>query len=295
MKTEFRAGSVLRIVLLCAVLLVVIAGAGWEFGVTLPGFKNALDNLDTIAKSNMTEPRTRADVVEQISSKPVETSYKQFELGSGDQAVVRHQRVDRYRWSRIMPGKDKLEFLVSYECIVSGDELEGFDVKSCPDAKWNFKNHYQPGNAPASVTIGERQKVSVEQSLFETMDEDVDGFLSKRELAPNSLIIKEMELFDPDGDQKVSFKEFEAATKKIEDEKGRKLNRQELYSFFGGMSPGEGNSLPGGGAKTKGGGKKSGKKNGGEKKAAETGGEGGSTGGKSDGDSKPAEKTDDQK
>ena len=262
-----RQGNVARMAVFGVILLIVIIGAIWEFALTLPGYQNAMANLETISKANMTDARTRADVVEVISADPAKTEYKKIDISSGQGGeMYRHQRVDRYQWTRVIPGKKKLELVVTYEYLPpKGDSGKDFKPESCADADWNFKYFYEPGNAPANVTVKGAKPRPIEERVFLIMDEDGDSAIGEKEMAKDSSILKQMDLFDPDGDKKISLDEFKAAIKKLEEKKGSKLSQDELYGFFGGESPmgmmpaggGDGKGAPGKGGKGKG--KKGGK------------------------------------
>ena len=254
-------------ILLGIVLLVVIVGAIWEFALTVPGFKNAMKSLDEISQSNRGEetPKTRADVLEALTAQPVESKFNSIDLSTAESTTVRFQRTDHYKWRRLMPGKQKLELFVSYESVVMGESAKDTKPEAIADADWGFKVHYQAGNAPVNVSVKARKK-PVEESVFILIDEDVDKFISEEELSPRSTIRQQMDLFDPDGDKKISFEEFKQAIAKLEEQKGEKLTQAELYGFVGGQSPGQG----GGG----GGGQPGGQRGGGQQGGGQRGGGG---------------------
>ncbi|MEE2641859.1 MAG: EF-hand domain-containing protein [Planctomycetota bacterium] len=274
----YRSGNMIRMVVLGVVLLMVGGGAIYEFGVNLPGYRNAMQSLDSISKQNMTAGKTRTDVEESLGGRSADTEFSKMEFQGEGKKTVRFQRKDHYKWSRLIPGKKNLEVFVIYERILDGDEAENASPESFEDSQWAFKSYFEPGNAPVTATVQARKR-PMEDVLFDLLDEDVDGFVLKTDLVKDSTILKQMELFDPNGDDKISFEEFKKALETLEKKKGEPLSRAEQYAFVGGQSPGEGGAPvvggnpdsgnPGGGNP---GGGKPGSKPGGQKRSGKPGG-----------------------
>lgn len=246
MKRGKRTGNALRMIVLVAVLAVVAVGGIWEFGFTRPGYKNAFSAMESITVDSRLELITRSDIDVALKGKPAISEYNRFELQGESGKNIRFQRKDHYRWTPMIPGKAKMEFFVLYVRVLSETEAETAKPEEFKDQDWVFKSFFEPGNAPVMATVIARKR-PIEDSLFDALDEDVDGFITKAELPGGSSILKQMKTFDPNHDEKVSFEEFKGALETLEEQLGRPLTQQEHYAFVGGQSPGEGLGSSGGG------------------------------------------------
>lgn len=262
MKRGKRAGNALRMMALLVVLAVAIVGGVWEFGFTRPGYQNAILAMETITRESREEARSRSDIDAVLNGKQASSEYQQFELQGTEGTSIRFQRKDHYRWTPMIPGKTQMEFFVLYDRVLGKSEAETAKPEEFNDQDWSFKSFYEPGNAPVMATVTARKR-PMEETLFDAMDEDVDGFVTRAELPSSSSILKQMEIFDSNQDNKVSFEEFKAALETLEKQLGRPLTQQEHYAFVGGQSPGEGLGSNG-----------EGQKNGGQRGAGRPGGEG---------------------
>ena len=245
-----RTGQVARSILLGAILLAVVVGAVWEFGITIAGYKNAILQLEKISAEKLLTVTSRMDVLKQLGGKTPESKFSMIDLRNEDNSKdIKFQRKDSYKWKRIIPGKKTMELIVNYERIELNVQ-DGKKPDDIADSDWVFKSFYRPEDAPKEVTITVKRKPK-HVTLFEFLDQNIDGKISDDELVPESSIRKQMNLFDGNEDGLVSFEEFKAALSELEKE--GPLTKEKEYEMVGGQSPGEGNSMPTNGGETFGG------------------------------------------
>ncbi|MDG2471293.1 MAG: hypothetical protein P8M80_18575, partial [Pirellulaceae bacterium] len=67
-----RTGQVARSILLGVILLAVVVGAVWEFGITIAGYKNAILQLEKISAEKLLTVPSRMDVLKQLGGKTPE-------------------------------------------------------------------------------------------------------------------------------------------------------------------------------------------------------------------------------
>lgn len=229
-----RKGSMQRVLVVVLVLIIILAVA--EFGFFQRAHSNAIATLDGYAKATTGEPPTRAALIKEIGAS-IESKFTTSDMSTEEKKSIRIQRKDAYRWTRLNPFQQSQKIYVVYDVTVDGDEVDSVDPATIADDKWVFRNYYEAGNAPMEVTV-QAKKRPVEETLFEAMDEDWDQHLSGIEISPESSMLKQMDLFDPNGDKKISRQEFLDAIRKLEEKKGEKLTQKELYGLVGGQSPG---------------------------------------------------------